>query len=63
MVAHNPANYPANKDLSWCLKHASVLLAVGNEIPAPWTITFVLRHAVLNTTIQWCESMGGVIQC
>lgn len=35
MVAENPANYPDIKNLSWCLKHASVLLAVGNEILAP----------------------------
>jgi len=45
MVAQNPANYPSIKNLSWCLKHASVLLAVDNEILAPWIITFVLSHS------------------
>lgn len=63
MVAQNPANYPAIKNLSRCLKHASVLLAVGNETVAQRIITFILCHAVLKTTIRWCDSIGAVIQC
>jgi hypothetical protein len=63
MVAQNQANYHAIKNLSRDLTRASILLAVSDEIPAPWIITFVLCHADVRTTFWWCDSMGGVIQC
>jgi len=53
-MAQNPAIYPI-KNLSRCLKHASVLLAVSNEILEPriWLLFYVMQFS------RW--PFGGVI--